>query len=235
MGAKAFFWHGIRILGTLMSAKALPIPQSPIEKQGTARLMGKLSTRSRNYLWDIRTKTHVEPQAAIEREDCLAAGRQLRFNLKVTQFYGLMLAHAQELGDLSWCEDDTEVIEPDTVTNPGAYPGALAVTYTGTPAFEPIVGCYILARNPETGDGWVRRVTAIGTGTFTLEAAPEAVDDTWEFVLIRFHFPDTAFIQPDGYETVTQADDCASQDFNLTFKSQATSAVYATAYIQDLG
>lgn len=235
MGAKCFFWHGIRLLGTLMSWKPIPTPGSPTDKQGTSRLMGRLHHRSRNYLWTIQTKTHIDPQTAIEREDCLDAGRQLRFNLKILQFFATMLQHAKELGDLAWCEDDAEVITPSAVTNPGAYPGALVVTYTGTPAFEPIVGCYILARDPASGDGWVRRVTAVGTGTFTLESAPSEVDTDWRFVLVRFHFPDTMFMQPDGWETMTQADDCASLDFGLTFKSQASAAVTATEYIQDLG
>lgn len=236
---KCFFWHGVRILGMNIGWIPTPIPGSPVERQGTSRRMAKLSGRSRNYLWDVTTLTQVGPETAMEglSDPALDAGRQLAFNLDVVQFFELMLQHSFDLGDLSWVEDDTNVVVATGAG--GTYPGTLTVTYASAP-WTIAVGQWVLARNPVTGSGFVREVTMAAAGTFALDSAPLLADSEepaagWEFYLVAMAFPDTIWMQPSAWEISSQADNCWADKFELLFKSQAERTVRSTVYDRDIG
>lgn len=237
--AKTFYWHGIKLLGSLMSWKPYGLPQSPIEKSGTDRVRGRLNPRSRNFLYEITTKTSVPPQSSLTvaaPSASLSAGPQVSMNLKFLQWQALMIDHSTALGPLSWCEDEDEHLVVATVVPPVGYPGTVSLTYTGA-GFTPAINMYVLLRNLETGDGWLGRISSVGASSMDVQDCPSAAllpEADWEIVLIRFAFPDTAFMAVDGYDTATQSEDKWIPELTTKFKSQAH-AVYPPSYVMDLG
>lgn len=232
MGAKAFFWKGLKVLGTLMSWKPYGIPLSPAEKQGTSREMGELSVRSRNYLYDIKVKTNLSPRTTLDLGNDLTIGPQGVMNLTFLQWQATAIGLSSTLGPLSWCEDVDEKLDVSGVVAPGAYPGVGTVSYAGA-GFTPLAGMYVLLRDPESGEGFVTFVTGVGGGAITC-VLDNAIDTDWDIVLIRFYYPNTAFRQVDGYETATQVDDKWIPDLTTSFKSKSH-PVYPTDYLIDLG
>lgn len=233
MGKKCFFWKGVRVLGSLKSWKPYAIPQNAIERSGTSRVMGTMGVRSRNYLYDIRVKTAVNPKETmtVGGNSDLDIGPQGVLNLTFLQWQALIVGLAggpDALGDLSWCEDDAQKLTVSSVAPPGGYPGSGVVTYTGS-GFTPTVGEKVLLRKKTNGHGFVTEITAVGGSTFTA-ILNEAVDSTWEVYLIRFYYPDTAFVQVDGYETETQVDDKWIPDLTTAFRSKSHPA-YPASYL----
>lgn len=233
MGKKCFFWKGVRVLGSLKSWKPIAIPQSPIERTGTSREMGKLAVRSRNYLYDIKVRTSVSPRSTLTvgGNSDLDIGPQGVLNLTVLQWQAQMvgLAYgADGLGDLSWCEDDAQKLTVTGKTNPGTYPGTGTVQYTGA-GFTPTAGEKVLLRNKTTGHGFVTQVIGTGAGSFTASFSEALADTGWEVYLIRFYYPSTAYLQMEGYENETQSEDKWIPDLTISFKSQSHPA-YPSAY-----
>lgn len=241
MGKKCFFWRGVRIFGTLIRWKPFAIPLSSIEKQGTSRLLGELSVQSRNYLYDIKVTTQVEPQETYTAPDtALTIGRQGVFNLKFGQYQKQIVGLARgkravALGDLSWCEDDAETLGISGVTPPGGptYPGAGVIAFTGL-GFVPAEGQYVLLRERTSGEGFVTQITGIpGAGFFACVLNQEVTTD-WEVFLVRFFYPNTAYVQIEGYDNPTQVDDCWTPELVTAFKSKSH-MVYPSTYAFDLG
>jgi hypothetical protein len=236
MGAKCFYWHGIKILGSLQAWKPFAIPQSAVERAGTDRTLGAINPRSRNFLYEITTRTSLAPQSSLVLGTSLDIGPQGVMNLTFLQWQALMVSLGKTLGPLSWCEDVTEVITPTSVGAPGAYPGTVTINYAVS-GFTPAAGMDVLLRNPTSGAGWVGRIGAVGAGTFTVLNCPSAAylpTTSWRAVLIRFYFPDTLFMGGVEYENETQVDDKWIPQLTTRFKSQAH-PVYPAAYTITLG
>lgn len=229
-GRKCFFWKGIRVLGSLITWKPVGLPQSPIEKQGTARELGELGVRSRNYLYDIPVSTSVSPQEVLDLGNDLTLGPQGVKQLVFLQFQKSCIQISRTLGPLSWCEDDDQRLDISAViTLPVSYPGQVNLMVSGA-GFTPVVGMYVLVREKTSGEGFVGPVMAYAAPSLTVGDCPFEITIDYEVFLIRFSFPDTAFISTDPGDLESQIDDKWIPMLKTIFKSKAH-PVYPNAYV----
>jgi len=230
MGNKVVYFKGVRLWENLKHWKPTPVRSGSTRKGGTSRRLGVLNARSPNFFYEISVHTDVKPVALMGGG--IDLGYQEIFNLQMLQVEKDLIQVSQSLGDLSWCQDDAEVVTLTGVTTtPGSYPGAGIWTYTGS-GFTPAAGQYVLLRDPTSGEGFVTLLTSGGGGNAggTLQ---QAIASGWEMIHVRFYFPDTAFVTMGGWETATQAEDRHSFDVSYAFESEAHAVSRAT-YLQDL-
>lgn len=226
MANKVVYFKGVRLWENLKHWKPTPVRTGNTRKGGTSRRLGVLNPRSPNFFYEIMVHTDVKPVTVVSD-----LGYQETFNLQMLQEQAALIAVSQSLGDLSWCQDDTEYVTVSAVTMPGSYPGAGVWSYTGS-GFTPAAGQYVLMRNPTTGAGFVTLLTSGGAGSAG-GSVSEAVAVGWEMVKIRFYFPNTAFVTMGGWETALQAEDRHAFDVVYSFES-TSHAVYASGYAMDL-
>lgn len=228
MANKVVYFKGVRLWENLKHWKPTPVRSGSTRKGGTSRRLGKLNARSPNYFYEIAVHTDVKPIST----PITGLGYQETFNLAMLQVQKDLIEVSTSLGDLSWCQDDTEYVTLTGVTGvPGGYPGAGTWTYAGA-GFVPAAGQYVLLRDPTSGEGFVTLLTSGGAGSAggTLN---EAVASGWEMILIRFFFPSTAYVTMGGWDTANQAEDRHAFDVSYAFESEAH-AVYPAAYLLDL-
>lgn len=231
MGKRVVYFHGVRLWETLKHWKPTLTRAGNSRKIGVSRRLGKLNARSPNFFYEIAVHTAVSP-AVIGAGALADLGYQETFNLQMLQVQKDLVEQGNALGDLSWCQDDTEVLVVGTVgAMPGSYPGSASWTYTGA-GWTPAVGDYALIRDPSSGEGFVTRLDVVGGGSITAIVKQEILSG-WEIIRVRFFFPDTAFVAMAGWETAVQAEDRHAFDVTYAFESGAH-PVYPAGYIQDI-
>lgn len=220
-GGHGVFYGGHYLWETVKTWKPVPTPQSPIEKAGTSRILGALSVRSRNFLWDIPVSCHISPQ--VPSGNFAALTPVACFNVKYLQVIRGFVEASQELADLVRVQDVGDVLEVASFTPPGGgYPGLGQVSFTGS-GFDPrVVGRYVLMRDPGSEDGFVVQVSGIGGGAGTFNATfPRAVAANWEIYWVLIYFPDTAFITSTPPPAETQVEENCAFDATYIFKSMS--------------
>jgi hypothetical protein len=191
MGNKVAYFNGIRLWENLKHWKPTPSRSGQTRKIGTSRRRGRLNPASPNYFYDIAVHTDVKPVTAVSD-----LGRQESFNLQMLHVQKSLIEASRSLGYLSWCQDSDEYVTIDAITNPGSFPGAGTGTFTGA-GFTPAVGQHVLFRNASTGEGFCAELTAAGAGTFGA-VFEQTVSIGWEIRLVRYYFPDVAFVTVGG-------------------------------------
>ena len=223
MGNKVAYFNGIRLWENLKHWKPVPVKAGQARKTGVARRLGALNPKSPNFFYEIQVHTSVTPVDAVSD-----LGRQETFNLQLLQVMAGLIEASTALGYLSWCQDDTEVVTVSGAANPGSYPGAGTLSYTGA-GFTPAAGQDVLLRDPDSGAGFVTRLTSGGGGN-AAAIFQEEVSAGWEMILVRYYFPGVEFVTLGGWETATQAEDRHAFDVAYTFTA-AAHAIYKTGYI----
>lgn len=223
MGNKVAYFNGIRLWENLKHWKPTPARSGSTRKTGTSRKRGRLMPHSPNFFYDIVVNTDVKPVTAVSD-----LGRQESFNLQMLQVQKTLIDASAEVGYLSWCQDSDEYVTVATATNPGSFPGAGTGTFTGA-GFVPAVGQHVLLRNASTGVGFCTELTAAGAGTFGASFV-SAVSAAWEMRLVRYYFPDTAFVTVGGWDTASQAED--RHAFNVAYYFESEShPIYKAGYV----
>ena len=231
MANKVVYFKGIRLWENLKHWKPTLVRTGASRKGGVSRRLGVLNSRSPNFFYEIAVHTDVKP-AVIGGGALADLGFQETFNLAMLQVQRDLVEQGNSLGDLAWCQDDTEVVTIDSaVSNPGSYPGAGTAHYTGS-GWTLAVGEYALFRDPASGEGFVALLTAVGGGVVGA-AFQQEVAVGWEIIRIRFYFPTTAFVTMGGWETAVQAEDRHAFDVTYAFES-ASHAVAKAGYVLDL-
>lgn len=227
MGNKVVYFKGVRLWENLKHWKPRPVRSGNSRKMGTSRRLGKLNSRSPNFFYEIDVHTDVKPVTALT-----GLGYQETFNLQMIQVQKDLIENGNSLGDLCWCQDDSEFVSVSgPPANPGSFPGAGVLPYTGS-GYVPAAGDYVLLRDPASGAGFAMLLTAGGGGTLA-GTFKEEVSVGWEVVLIRFFFPDCAFVTSGGWDTAQQAEDRHAFDVTYAFET-ADHAICKAAYVQDL-
>ena len=225
-GVKTSYFNGIRLWEVLKHWKPGSVRTGQARKQGTGKKRGKLMPHSPNHFYEILVHTAVNPVTALS-----GIGRQETFNLQMLQVQASLLNASGELGYLSWCQDNSEVLDVTGVTPPMAYPGSGTVTYSGS-GFVAAAGQDVLFRNPTTGAGFCARLTSGGGGT--LQAVlQEAITSDWEVIRVIFYFPGVNYLTMGGWETATQAEDRHTFDAMYSFEADEDVS-FATAFSMNL-
>lgn len=213
---KAVFFKGIRLWKGLKYWRPVPASQAQGDKAGISRKLGRLSHRSPNFLYDIIVHTSVPPVTAIGD-----LGRQESLNVTMLQVLKALVEASTPPGDLAWVQDITEKLDITGVTPPGSYPDSGTIAYTdGTKGFTPAVGDLVLIRQAGGPNGFVTTLTAASPGSISC-VLDEAIDASWEVLLVRYYFPECKFSQFTPWEATTQAEDSVAFDMGYLFRSQA--------------
>jgi hypothetical protein len=145
-------------------------------------------------------------------------------------------------GDISWVVDEDQVLDVSGAETGGANVVVEVDDYSG---FTPVVGQYVLLRNPVTGDGFVAEVEAVGAGApynITVDLQQTDVNrntedvnitSAWKVYLTAYHFPMAVFMRSQWTEVPSQAED--KYAFHVSYQFQAESdVVYKASYLPDL-
>lgn len=215
---KRVFYKGIPLWKGPKYWRPTPNAQGQGGKMGLSRKKGRMAHRSPNFLWDITVHTSIPPIEANVIEDL---GRQETLTNIMGQLQAILVEASTPLGDLSWVQDKSEVLDVTSFVAPGSYPGASIVSYNdGTKGFTPGEGDYVLFREPVGMAGFVTQVTSAGVGTIGA-VLQEAIDATWEVYLVRFFYPQTAFVNVGAWEAASQIEDAFAMDIPYLFRSES--------------